>query len=60
MCLAHVWMMNAGVWVTKTGQRRKVDRHRERQLSYFQIGWRFLQKRLACGLPPRCEMAVYT
>jgi len=59
VCLAHVWLMNAGVWVSKRGLRRQVDRHKKRQLSYFQIGWRFLQKLLACGLPLRCEMAVY-
>ncbi len=60
VCLAHVWLMNAGVWVSKRGLRRKVDRHKKRQLSYFQIGWRFLQKLLACGQPLRCEMAAYT
>ena len=59
VCLAHVWLMNAGVWISKRGLRRQVDRHKKRQLSYFQIGWRFLQKLLACGLPLRCEMAVY-
>jgi hypothetical protein len=59
ICLAHVWLMNAGVWVSKRGLRRSVDRHKVRQLSYFQIGWRYLQKCLACGLPLRCEMAAY-
>lgn len=60
VCLAFVWMMNAGVWASKRGLRRKIDRHRERQLSYFQIGWRFVQQQHACGLPLRCEMAAYT
>ena len=59
VCLAHVGLMNAGVWVSKRGLRRRVDRHRKRQLSYFQIGWRFLQKLLACGQPLRCELAAY-
>ena len=59
VCLAHVWLMNAGVWVSKRGLRRRVDRHKARQLSYFQIGWRFLQHAWACGLPLRCEMAAY-
>ena len=39
VCLAHVWLMkeplNAGVWVGKRGLRRRVDRHKVRQLSYF-------------------------
>ena len=60
VCLAHVWLMNAGVWVSKRGLRRQVDRHKKRQLSYFQIGWRFLEKRLACGLALRCEIEAYT
>jgi len=59
VCLAHIWLMNAGVWVSKRGQRRRVDGHKRRQLSYFQIGWRHLQKRLACGLALRCELAAY-
>ncbi len=60
VCLAHVWLMNAGVWVTKCGLRRTVDRHKKRQLSYFQIGWRFLQKMLACGQDLRCQLEAYT
>jgi hypothetical protein len=59
VCLADVWLMNAGVWTSKRGFRRQVDRHKKRQLSYFQIGWRFLQKLLACGQPMRCEMSAY-
>jgi DDE family transposase len=60
VCLAHVWLMNAGVWVGKRGLRRRVDRHKKRQLSYFQIGWRYLQRQWACGLPLRCELHAYT
>ena len=60
VCLAHVWLMNAGIWATKRGLRRAVDRHRVRQLSYFQIGWRYLQKLLAGGQPLRCELTAYT
>lgn len=60
VCLAHVWLMNTGVWASKRGWRRRVDRHRKRQLSYFQIGWRFLQQLWACGLPLRCELTAYT
>ncbi len=60
VCLAHVWLMNAGVWVSKRGLRGQIDRHTTRQLSYFQIGWRFVQQQHARGLPLRCEMAVYT
>ena len=60
VCLAHVWLMNAGVWVSKRGFRRQIDRHKKRQLSYFQIGWRYLQTCLARGLPLRCKMEAYS
>jgi hypothetical protein len=60
VCLAHVWLMNAGVWLSKRSLRRTIDRHRARQLSYFQIGWRYLLKLLACGQPLRCELAAYS
>ena len=59
VCLAHVWLMNAGVWASKRGVRRQVDRHKKRQLSYFQIGWRLLQKRVVCRQPLRCEFHAY-
>lgn len=59
VCLAHAWLMNAGVWATKRGLRRQVDRYRRRQLSYFQIGWRSLQKMLACDQPIRCQPEAY-
>ena len=59
VCLVHVWLMNAGVWVSKRGLRRQIDCHTKRQRSYFQIGWRFLQQQHSWGIPIRCEMAVY-
>ena len=59
VCLAHVWLMNAGVWASKRGLRRQVDRHKRRQPSYFQIGWRLSQKLWACGQPLRCELQAY-
>lgn len=59
VCLAHVWLMNIGIWVSKRGWRRQVDRHKQRQLSYFQIGWRYLLKQWTCQLPLRCELHAY-
>ena len=59
VCLAHVWLMSVGVWVSKRGFRRQIDRHKKRQLSDFQIGWRLLQKLLTCGQPLRCELGAY-
>ncbi len=60
VCLAFIWLMNAGVWASKRGLRRRIDRHTTRQFSYFQIGWRLVQQQHTCGLPLRCEIAVYT
>lgn len=53
MFFANVRLMNAGVRVTKTG-RRQLDRHKKRQMNYFQIVWRFWQKRLVCELSLPC------
>lgn len=37
LCLAYVWLMNAGVWVSKHGFRRRLDRHKKRQMRCFQM-----------------------
>ena len=59
ICLAYVWLLNAGVWVTKNSLRKQVDRHARQQLSYFQIGWRFLKKSLTTGSPIHCKIKIY-
>jgi hypothetical protein len=60
VCLAYVWLLQAGLWVCKRGWRRRIDRHAKRQLSYFQIGWRYLQQAAANGSHFYCKYAVYT
>jgi hypothetical protein len=59
ICLAYVWLLNAGIWVTKNSLRKQVDRHTRRQLSYFQIGCRFLKKLLIAGSSFRCKIRIY-
>jgi hypothetical protein len=59
VCLAYVWLLNAGVWVAKRGWRRQVDRHARRQLSYFQIGWRFLRQAWCKGQPLHTQLYAY-
>jgi hypothetical protein len=42
--LLYVWMLWVGVRTIKRGDRHWVDRHDRRDLSVFQIGWRFIDK----------------
>lgn len=44
--LVYVWMMAVGTRVVKNGERRWVDRAERRDLSLFQIGLRWLERRL--------------
>jgi len=59
VCLAYVWLLNAGVWLSKRGLRKKVDRHTKRQFSYFQIGLRHLQQAFARGEILHCAFTAY-
>lgn len=42
--LLYVWMFWVGVRTIKRGERHWVDRHDRRDLSVFQIGWRFIDR----------------
>lgn len=44
-----LYLVNCGLAVVATGQRRWVDPHWQRGLSYFQIGWRWVRHALAQG-----------
>lgn len=50
--LAYTWLMATGSSVIKRGLRYLVDRSDRRDLSYFQIGWEMLRRRLANQQPP--------
>jgi len=49
--LLYVWMLWVGVRTIKRGERHWVDRHDRRDLSVFQIGWRFLDRFITNGDP---------
>lgn len=48
--LLYVWLISTGSTVVKNGQRDLVDRAERRDLSIFQIGLRWVKRRLANGL----------
>ena len=49
LATATLYLVNTGVAVVATGQRRFVDPHWHRGLSYFQLGWRWVRHALAQG-----------
>jgi hypothetical protein len=49
VCLLYVWMLWVGVRTIKRGERHWVDRHDRRDLSVFQIGWRFIDRFITNG-----------
>lgn len=58
--LLYVWMLWVGVRTIKRGERHWVDRHDRRDLSVFQIGWRFIDRFITNGdqLPNRLKPMV--
>lgn len=59
LCLAYVWLVNAGIWVSKRRLRPQVDRRRDRQLSWFQVGLRYLQHLLVLNKDVPCTIQAY-
>jgi hypothetical protein len=49
LATATLYLVNTGVVVVAAGQRRLVDPHWHRGLSYFQLGWRWIRHALAQG-----------
>jgi hypothetical protein len=49
--LLYVWLFWTGVRTIKRGERHWVDRHDRRDLSVFQIGWRFIDRFLINDAP---------
>ena len=56
MALANLLSISLGSWIVKSGRRRDFDPHRERRLSVFQLGLRWLSHLLVVAadgpLPP--------
>jgi len=49
LAVATLYLVNTGVAVVATDQRRWIDPHWQRGLSYFQLGWRWIRHALATG-----------
>jgi hypothetical protein len=50
VALLYVWLISAGARTINQGLRHLVDRHDRRDLSSFQIGFRYVQRRLINAL----------
>jgi hypothetical protein len=50
VALLYIWLIAMGSRTVKSGHRHLVDRADRRDLSIFQIGWRFIQRRLTNAL----------
>lgn len=53
------WLISAGTKVINLGQRHLVDRKDRRDLSLFQIGWRFIERQLLRLLPFPLSLCTY-
>lgn len=55
MAWCSLYLVSLGTHVVVTGQRRRVDTHWQRRLSYLQLGWRWLDHLLAQDAPLPCS-----
>jgi len=51
IALLYLWIILEGAKLIKNGERRLVDRNDRRDLSVFQIGLRFVERRLTSAQP---------
>ncbi len=59
VALLYVWLMSVGGRTIRDGLRHLVDRIDRRDLSIFQIGLRFIERRLTNALPVRIPLFSY-
>jgi len=59
VALLYVWLVSVGAQTIHAGQRHRVDRKERRDLSIFQIGLRFLERRFVNDLSFRIPMCRY-
>jgi len=55
----YVWLISTGVRTIHAGLRHLVDRNDRRDLSLFQIGLRFIQRRLVNALSITSHLCIY-
>ena len=51
LALCNLYLVSIGTHIIITDQRRLVDTHWQRGLSYLQLGWRWVDYSLACDAP---------
>jgi hypothetical protein len=59
VALLYVWLISVGGRTIRQGLRHLVDRHDRRDLSIFQIGLRFIQRRLTNALSVSIPLSTY-
>jgi hypothetical protein len=59
IALLYVWLISIGGRTIHQGLRHLVDRHDRRDLSIFQIGLRYIQRRLTNALPVSVPLVSY-
>ena len=58
LSVAVLWVYELGEQVLRDGRRAEVDPAYKRQLSVFQLGWRFLRRLISCVAPPPCTLQL--
>jgi Transposase DDE domain len=58
LSVAVLWVYELGEQVLRDDRRSEVDPAYKRQLSVFQLGWRFLRRLISCVAPPACTLAL--
>jgi hypothetical protein len=58
LSVAVVWVYELGEQVLRDNRRGEVDPAYKRQLSVFQLGWRFLRRCISCATPPCCMLQL--
>jgi hypothetical protein len=59
VALLYVWLISAGTSTIHAGLRHLVDRNDRRDLSIFQIGLRFIERRIINALPFHLQLSYY-
>jgi hypothetical protein len=58
LAVAVLWGYELGEPVLRDDRRLEVDPAYKRQLSVFQLGWRFLRRLISCMSPPPCTLRL--
>jgi hypothetical protein len=58
LAIAVLWIYELGEQMLRQDRRKEIDPAYQRQLSVFQIGWRFLRRQISCSVPPPCTLQL--